>query len=327
MKCDERPGVCFNCEKLGLACSGATPSSDKSRSYDATEEPSPVSTAGLKRKRTFRSCNSCRSTKSRCSGSRPYCARCRSKSLPCHYDDVSEPAWKQQLRMTAALQSQPPNWAMNDQRLTPEQSSQPSGTARTPEDDITTAGDVVAQMSTHQSHGTARQMDDGSSWLRRPYLPSNSAIRTVVEYFFVNIHPLRCFGFLHKPSFMQRLDAEVETSRNDDPLLLTVCALGALFYAAGNTETAAEQPATTLAAGSQWARRAQQLILAQLGNIMVENLMAAVLLHEYELRMGNFGNAVRILFQVTVPLPCGISQQMGISCFSLEYASYDRDTR
>ena len=128
-----------------------------------------------------------------------------------------------------------------------------------------------------------------STWLKSSKLPRNEMVRALVEYYFLNIHPIRCFGFLHKPSFMQRLDTEDTSNREDDALLLVVCAMGALFFAAEHHPT--ETPASILAAGSQWAKRAQELILAQLGDICVENLMAAILLHDYELRMANFGNA------------------------------------
>jgi hypothetical protein len=89
---------------------------------------------------------------------------------------------------------------------------------------------------------------------------------------------------------MQRLDVENGRGRDDDALLLIVCALGALFFAAEN-RTSTEAPSVTRKAGSQWANRAQHLVLGQLGNIIVENLMATVLLHDYQLRLSNFGDA------------------------------------
>ena len=113
--------------------------------------------------------------------------------------------------------------------------------------------------------------------------------KVLVEHYFAHIHPLRCFGFLHKPSFMQRLDADRSSSRENDPLLLIVCALGAMFYAI--EVFGLGHPDNTLSAGSRWARRAQRLILAELDAITTENLMATVLLHDYELRMSNFGIA------------------------------------
>ncbi|KAK5168784.1 uncharacterized protein LTR77_006093 [Saxophila tyrrhenica] len=89
---------------------------------------------------------------------------------------------------------------------------------------------------------------------------------------------------------MQRLDAESGRGRDDDALLHIVCALGALFFAAEHRE-ARDTPDSTRKAGMQWAKRAQQLVLGQLGNIVVENLMTALLLQDYHLRLSNFGDA------------------------------------
>lgn len=143
----------------------------------------------------------------------------------------------------------------------------------------------LPEVTEAQSFG--RRSEDSWQWLRSWHLPGDRRVNTLVEYYFTNIHPLRCFGFLHKPSFMLRLDTEDSSKREDDALLLIVCALGALFYAVENGLSGS----AALSAGSLWAKRAQQLVLLQLGNIGVENLMAAILLHEYELRMSNFGTA------------------------------------
>lgn len=89
---------------------------------------------------------------------------------------------------------------------------------------------------------------------------------------------------------MQRLDTDDSRGRDDDALLLIVCALGALFFAAENRATT-DAPSSVRKAGNGWARRAQQLVLGQLGNIAVENLMTALLLHDYQLRLSNFGDA------------------------------------
>lgn len=49
----------------------------------------------------------------------------------------------------------------------------------------------------------------------------------LVEQYFAHIHPLRCNGFVHKPSFMQKLDEDFETCRQNESLLHVICALGA----------------------------------------------------------------------------------------------------
>lgn len=58
-------------------------------------------------------------------------------------------------------------------------------------------------------------------------LPEFRRLLRLVKDYFRNIHPLRSFGFIHKPSFMQRLEDQSEPEHNNDILLLVVCALGA----------------------------------------------------------------------------------------------------
>jgi Fungal specific transcription factor domain. len=48
----------------------------------------------------------------------------------------------------------------------------------------------------------------------------------LVEQYFINIHPLRAFAFIHKPSFLQQLDGEISNHHNH-ALLHVICALGA----------------------------------------------------------------------------------------------------
>lgn len=49
----------------------------------------------------------------------------------------------------------------------------------------------------------------------------------LVEEYFNNIHPLRAFAFMHKPSFLQRLDGDVSKNFDNHALLHVICALGA----------------------------------------------------------------------------------------------------
>ena len=269
VRCDERTGVCLNCERLGLPCAPST-----EQNPTPPRRPEVASTSGFKRKRTFRSCAGCRASKTRCSGDKPICVRCRERDLSCDYEDDSEPAWRQQLRLTAAVASpsrQASAGAVSDE--TPLGSNE------------ILLGRSIGHFNGHEATSYHTQEDSWGLW--SPNLPDIDKTRALAEYYFVNVHPLRCFGFLHKPSFMRRLDSG-DTNRDDDPLLHIVCALGALFLAVEN-EPRVRTPAHTIAAGSQWAKKAQHLILTQLGNIAVENLMAATLLHDYEMRMGNFG--------------------------------------
>lgn len=63
--------------------------------------------------------------------------------------------------------------------------------------------------------------------LHSPSLPDKQRIMILVEEYFAHVHPLRCFGFVHKPSFMQRLDEDLDSCCNNESLLHIICALGA----------------------------------------------------------------------------------------------------
>lgn len=142
------------------------------------------------------------------------------------------------------------------------------------------------------THTPSNGLSEDLAWLIQPCLPDHSKIRHLVERYFSNVHHLRCFAFLHKPSFLQKLDSDANKNHDSNPILHIVCALGALFYAV-EYELSANRPLpiNPLDAGRHWASRAQTLILARLDKISVEHLMAAVLLHDYEIRLGSYSNA------------------------------------
>lgn len=58
-------------------------------------------------------------------------------------------------------------------------------------------------------------------------LPSYDRVLLLVEKYFQMIHPLRSFGFIHEPTFLQELEDQSSDERSQNMLLLIVCALGA----------------------------------------------------------------------------------------------------
>jgi len=51
----------------------------------------------------------------------------------------------------------------------------------------------------------------------------------LVKEYFENIHPLRCYAFIHRPSFIQRLEESSNEDHAGNGLLYVVCALGAKY--------------------------------------------------------------------------------------------------
>lgn len=94
VKCDETPGGCNNCSRLNLPCPNSPAYHHAlQQQRDPEGNESLPTQAGLRRSRTYRSCRGCRTSKSRCSGERPTCLRCRQRGLECAYDGKQAPAW------------------------------------------------------------------------------------------------------------------------------------------------------------------------------------------------------------------------------------------
>lgn len=58
-------------------------------------------------------------------------------------------------------------------------------------------------------------------------LPETLKLRLLMEQYFKHLHPLRCFAFIHKPSFMQWIDDEMVADHNENALVCIISALGA----------------------------------------------------------------------------------------------------
>lgn len=76
---------------------------------------------------------------------------------------------------------------------------------------------------------TVRVSDSYIHRLNHSHLPETKHVRLLVTHYFQNFHPLRCFGFVHKPTFLRRLDDELLADPEKSPLLHIMCTLGAQY--------------------------------------------------------------------------------------------------
>ncbi|ATY65349.1 Fungal transcriptional regulatory [Cordyceps militaris] len=297
VKCDGRPNGCRNCERLQLDCvaDDGTPASAASSAAAAStvKRSSSASAAALKKIRTYRSCNACRLSKTKCDGDRPKCGRCTVKKVDCVYDGGSAPRWTRNLDRPALVSGAAE--AAGDGGLLPtvekERSAFLAGERRLPprQDDTPANSDTGGEGSQSGREGVS--IPEGQSWLVSPSLPNGRNLRRVVEQYFTNLHPLRCFAFVHKPTFMRQLDKGLTTD-DESALLHIVCAHGAKFYALSLVGSRSSNTGLITAAGSQWAKRAEYLLLANFGKISVQRLMTAILLHEFHFRHGEYSQAL-----------------------------------
>ncbi|RMY16767.1 hypothetical protein D0868_00127 [Hortaea werneckii] len=243
--------------------------------------------------------------KLKCSGDRPTCERCKRKSTECQYDVSSEPAWKLQIEREQQYgdrsvqgqhgQSSHSHSASSPMNLQPDHHAE-NGLSRQAESNVECASNEVCSLT--------------------PSLIGGHEARSLIEAYFAHVHPLRCFGFLHKPSFMHNLDRRDPSTFDEDTLLLIMCALGDMFctHFDGDGDCV---PRRTSSRRVQWADRAQQLLYAKIGRISAENLMAAVLLQEYAIRMADWGTAFMLsglIARMTQALQINLEHSTDILC-------------
>lgn len=323
MKCDERSGICLNCERLHLECqrpdgTKIAPVADATSQIDLS-----LGEVGVKRKRTFRSCAQCRASKARCSGQKPECARCRQRQVACVYDEDSTPQWERMVQSVRNSEVDNDTATSEHDHTTKEhdnstnRSSQFSAEAQSPPTTMSIEQTANAALPDTQSSSARNNFPplsrssstrvlpsdegpDSLEWLFKSQLPSRQRVRMLVKEYFENVHPLRCYAFIHRPSFIQRLDESSSDDHARNGLLHIVCALGAKFYALQYTSTLKPlSPRIILSAGNEWAKTAHTLLFTDLGTISVQNLMTAVLLHDHELRIGNYASAFMLTGTIT----------------------------
>jgi hypothetical protein len=130
--------------------------------------------------------------------------------------------------------------------------------------------------------------DPSLEWLQHPELPGMDRVKTLVDHYFLHIHPLRSFGFIHKPTFLQQMDSRDLSLSKNNALLHIICALGAKFV---TLDHAHRTPKEARSLGSAWAGIARAALLSNLDSISVENLMTAILLQDYSTRQGDYSLA------------------------------------
>ncbi len=174
----------------------------------------------------------------------------------------------------------------------------------------------------HNAHDDAHDAHDAHdvhhplSWLYTAQLPeAPELLRRVVDAYFGNVHPLRCFAFVHKPTFMRQLAAagyraDGLAGPDEAALLQIICAHGAKFCALAYSEAEQAQPAKLVqAAGHEWAKAAEVALMTNYGRITVANLMVAVLLYDYRARLGDFAHAL-VMSGVTTRLAHALQLNM-----------------
>ncbi|KAJ5524402.1 hypothetical protein N7494_011052 [Penicillium frequentans] len=166
------------------------------------------------------------------------------------------------------------------------------------------------------------------AWLHATELPDGESLKTLVEEYFAHIHPLRCNGFVHKPSFMRRLDEDVDSCRQSESLLHIICALGAKFFALNYASQLS--PEAILTAGNQWAKIAKARIFVDMDDLSIEKLMTAILLYDHDLRIGSYASAFMlsgITARMSQALQLNLENSADVLCQKSDSTTITSETR
>ncbi|KAG5942303.1 hypothetical protein E4U59_001189 [Claviceps monticola] len=316
VRCDGRPDGCRNCERLQLECVADDGSKQRVVSTSLS------SSVSMRKLRTYRSCQSCRLSKIKCDGDRPKCSRCAAKLVQCVYNGGTAPRWMRNLDKSKRMFMEAEEEARGKGGSEPERDetavTEVVQTVLVSSDGNDSNASVASLECPDQVHdkpsilsdaiarsmavAASRSLSDSKdllasrslAWLVSPSLPTRgSNLRRVVEQYFANVHPLRCFAFVHKPSFVRQLDNGL-SSDDESALLHIICAHGAKFLVLTEAQEDHGAPPLLQDAGNEWAKRAEYLMLANFGKISVQRLMTAILLHDFHFRLGEYGQALMI---------------------------------
>lgn len=162
--------------------------------------------------------------------------------MTCIYSESSQPSWIQRVDKiaknnrnhlpTPSLISEGPS--STRPASSPVQADEPRNIPRSPSPSYRTS---LTEEPTETNHSPLHwyhftrlacypTIELTISRLTSRHLPNPWKIGLLVEEYFNNIHPLRCFSFIHRPSFLQRLDKEVPKKYQNHALLHIICALG-----------------------------------------------------------------------------------------------------
>ncbi|KAJ5261298.1 hypothetical protein N7478_011893 [Penicillium angulare] len=202
VKCSDPTGPCDGCTRMGLDCPGL--SEEKLSSAELRARVNSAFRHAGRRRRVVGACHECQAAKLRCDRGKPRCQRCESRSLPCIYSDD------------------------RDRRHSDENASNSRAVSLSPPARVISASGEGPDTSIFTERiGSVDLINEVSSAVPLP--DDLQELRHLVDTYFVHIHPLRCLGFVHKPSFMQSLDRGKIKEDFGKALVHIICAFGSRY--------------------------------------------------------------------------------------------------
>ncbi|OQV07020.1 Fungal specific transcription factor domain-containing protein [Cladophialophora immunda] len=267
VKCDRAQPACSACVRLEVQCPGYTNAGRPLSQAELSRSAAGIFEASGIVKRFIGSCVECRRSKCRCSRTRPNCERCRQKGLACTYPGQEDISRRDSPRSPTHLVSSPSHVASPPIQTTP------------------------LQTRLGRTSASSREQAVGTTWLNDDSIPQDlGVLRSLIDAYFDHVHPLRCLGFIHKPTFIYALERGALTDEYNEALIYIMCAFGAKYLSWDTHRPLCLSDDETEVPGAQWARKAREIAMKDMAIPSLQNLMALVLISEYG--AGACGNAI-----------------------------------
>lgn len=152
---------------------------------------------------------------------------------------------------------------------------------------------VFTNLHTPIGSGATMEEDDVDDWLDSPNIPAESSrLLLLSQKYFEHVHTIRCYSFLHQPTFFQALDDDTAETLYGSALLHMICAFGALYVdqaapaigtddalpghtSRARTNTGEPQAVEKCRPGQAWAAKAEAMLLLAMGQPTVIHLQVS----------------------------------------------------
>lgn len=89
------------------------------------------------------------------------------------------------------------------------------------------------------------------------------------------MHPLRCLGFIHKPTFLYSVERSAVKDEYIDALVYIMCAFGAKYLSWEANQRLPLYDDENEIPGFQWARQAREMAMRDMAVPSIQNLMVS----------------------------------------------------
>lgn len=98
-------------------------------------------------------------------------------------------------------------------------------------------------------------------------------LRSLIDAYFDHVHPLRCLGFIHKPTFIYALERGAVKDEYSEALVYIMCAFGAKYLSWEADQRLPLFDDENEEPGAQWARKAGEMAMKDMVIPSLQNLM------------------------------------------------------